>query len=485
MKAIFKSIIAAAILSLSVGAAAQNLNSAYFLDGFAYGHELNPAKDYDRSGYFSFPVLGNTNIALRGNLSLKDFFYPNPNRNAGGPALVTYLHPDIPSSTAMDGFSGNNKLLMDMRFDIVSIGFHDLGGYNTITLGARTNLGFNVPYELFDLTKNLANRDYDISDFGATGIGYLELALGHSHKVAEAWRIGAKVKALLGGGYARLKMDNLSLDLSQNNRWTATANATAEVGVKGFTWGGTETKEYKYKKDANGNPATYEQLDLGDVDFDKPGVNGFGAALDLGVEWDLGKQGLLNGMKVSASLLDLGFIRWNNVAIASNRGESFVFNGFHNVQVSDGPGVPLDEQADDLGDRLSDLVSLQDGGSGSRTRALGATLNLAVEYALPVYKKLKFGLLSTSRLQGVYSWNEERVSATLSPCKMFELAVSGGAGTMGGNIGWVLNFHPRVCNIFIGSDHCVGKFSKQWIPLRSNYDFCMGINVPFGKSRVR
>jgi hypothetical protein len=40
-----------------------------------------------------------------------------------------------------------------------------------------------------------------------------------------------------------MKMDNLSLDLSNDNQRTANANATMEVGVKGFTWGDTETKE--------------------------------------------------------------------------------------------------------------------------------------------------------------------------------------------------------------------------------------------------
>ena len=197
-----------------------------------------------------------------------------------------------------------------------------------------------------------------------------------------------------------------------------------------------------------------------------------------------GKAGTRGRLKLSASLLDLGFISWSDVAIAQNKGDAFVFNGFHNIQVSDGPGEPLDEQADDLGDRLSDLYSLQDGGSGSKTTGLGATLNLAAEYALPSYRHLKFGLLSTTRLQGVYSWNEERLAVTLSPAKMFEMSCNVGVGTLGANLGWVINFHPRSFSLFIGSDHCIGKFSKQMVPLRSNYDFCMGINIPFGKSRI-
>ncbi len=477
MKTTLKSIITVCALVVSGSTLAQNLNSAYFLDGYAYGHEMNPAKEYDRKGYISFPVLGNINMAFRGNVGVKDFFYKNPNGNG----LVSYLHPSITSKEAMGAFHDKNKLLMDARIDILSVGFHAFKGYNTITLGSRANIGLNVPYELFDLTKNLTNRNYDISEFGATAIAWGELALGHSHQVNDAWRVGGKVKFLLGGAYAKMKMDNLSLDLSNDNQWTANANATMEVGVKGFTWGDTETKEYKNQYPGH---MTYQQLDLDNADVDGSGLNGFGMGFDLGVEWDMEKQELVDGLKLSASLLDLGFISWSDVAIAQNKGDAFVFNGFHNIQVSDGPGEPLDEQADDLGDRLSDLYSLQDGGSGSKTTGLGATLNLAAEYALPSYRHLKFGLLSTTRLQSVYSWNEERLAVTLSPAKMFEMSCNVGVGTLGANLGWVINFHPRSFSLFIGSDHCIGKFSKQMVPLRSNYDFCMGINIPFGKSRI-
>lgn len=477
MKTTLKTIIAACALAVSGNAIAQDLNSAYFLNGYANGHEINPAKDYDRNGYVGIPLLSNFSTALRGNIGVKDILYKNPN----GKGLVSYLHPAISSKEAMDAFHNKNKLLLDMRLDIISFGFHAFNGYNTFTMSARSNAGINVPYELFDLTKNLANKDYDISEFGATAKAWTELAFGHSHQINDAWRIGAKAKILLGVAYMNMKMDNLSLDLSNDNQWTATANATIEAGVKGFKWGdGTETKEYKNQYPGH---MTYQQLDM-DPDVDGAGVNGFGLGFDLGVEWDMEKQDLVDGLKLSASLLDLGFINWSDVAIAQNKGDAFVFNGFHNIQVDNGPGEPLDDQADDLGDRLSDLYSMQDGGTTSKSNALGTTLNIGAEYTLPAYKKLKFGLLSTTRIQGKYSWNEERVSATLSPWKMFELSTSAAVGTFGGNIGWVINFHPQGFNLFIGADHCLGKFTKQGVPLRSNYDFSMGIAIPFGKSKV-
>ncbi|MBQ8969384.1 MAG: hypothetical protein IJ064_06610 [Bacteroidaceae bacterium] len=481
MKQIFRLALATtALLFVQGQASAQNLSSAYFLDGYAQGHELNPAKEYDRKGYFGFP-LSNINIGVKGNLSLTDVLKENPN----GSGLVTYLHPSLSNSEALKGFNNNNKLLSDMRIELISVGFHAFKGYNTVTVGARMNMGLNVPYELFDLTRELNNKDYNISDFGGTAMAWGEIGLGHSRQINKAWRIGGKAKILLGGAYAKLNMDNLSLNLKDENQWVATANATVEAGVKGFTWGEPKTKEYSNRyKATHPGATTYQEVDFDNADIDGPGLNGGGLAFDLGTEWNLEEQFGVKGLKVSASLLDLGFIKWKDVAVAKNNGDPFVFEGFDDIRVKNGSGTKFDDQADDLEDRLEDLYRLEDKGNKSVTNMLGATLNIAAEYTLPSYKHLKFGFLSTTRIQGVYSWNEERLAVTVSPVKMFEVSANVGVGTLGTNVGWIINFHPRGFNLFLGSDHSLLKLSKQGVPLKSNANFAMGINYPIGKSRI-
>lgn len=477
MKQIFRYMAIATFALYAGNLSAQNLSSAYFLDGFAQGHELNPAKDYDRKGYFGFP-LSNINVGVKGNLSLTDVLYKNPDPT--GKKLVTYMHPSISYDEVMGNISKNNKLLSDFRIELVSVGFRGFKGYNTITLGLRGNVGANIPKEFFDLTKQLSNKDYELNGLKATASTYAELGLGHSHQVTDAWRIGGKIKFLVGGAYANMQMDNLSLKLQDPNQWRATANATMEVGVKGFTWGEPEIKQYN-----DPSQGTYKQVDFDNIDVKSPGPNGFGLGFDLGAEWDLEKEFGVKGLKASIALLDLGFIHWKRVSMAKNNGEEFIFDGFNDIKVKDGNGKTFEEQSDNIGDRLTDMYRIQaQPGTTSKTRSLGATLNVGVEYALPSYRHLKFGFLSTTRIQGNYSWNEERFAVTVSPAKMFEVAANFGVGTLGCNIGWIINFHPRGFNLFLGSDHCIGKFSKQWAPLRSNYDFCMGINYPIGKSRI-
>ena len=473
MNKIFRNTLAIAMLGLCGTVSAQNLNSAYFLDGYAYGHYMNPAKDYDRSGYVAMPALGHVNVGLNGNLSLTDVL----KFNNGG--LTTYLNPNIAVKEALSGFSSTNHTNVNLRLDIVSFGFHAWGGYNTFNISARTNVGFTAPYELFEATKTLTNKDYDISGIGLNATAWAEIGFGHSRNVTDAWRVGGKFKILLGGAHALVNVKNAHLNLTAPDKWVIEANAEANISVKGFDWGEMETKNYNDE-----SKGTYEQINFDNVDVNGTGLNGWGLGLDLGAEWDLGEQGWLEGMKISASLLDFGFISWNETHRAYNKGEAVEFTGYNNIQVSDGPGESFDDQSDRYGDRFSDLIALQDGGVSSSAKMLGATMNIGVEYELPYYRKLKFGLLSTTRIQGKYSWNEERISANVSPLKWLEGGINLGFGSLGTSFGWVANIHPRGFNFFVGMDHTMGKLSKQGVPLKSSTSVTLGIVFPFGKSSL-
>ncbi len=469
-----KYILGTIFLTACSSLSAQNLNSAYFLDGYANGHEINPAKDYDRQSYFSFPLLGNINIATRGNIGLGAILMKNPN----GKGLITYMHPSISIDDAMSNFHNNNKMLVDTRMEIVSFGFHAKGAFHTVTMGLRSNMGVNLPYELFELSKNVENRDYDFGDMGLTATTWAEIGYGYSRNVTDAIRVGGKFKFLIGAGYANVKMHGLRLDVRDPNSWLVTAKATAEVGIKGFSWGEHKIKEY------NSRPGEYyEQLDLDNMDVENPGLNGWGMALDMGAEWDLGKQSILDGMKLSVSLLDIGFVKWKNVSTAYNNGEDFVLN-FEDIKIKDGEGTTLGDQFDKFGDQLSDLICLQEGEHTSKARALGATLNIGAEYKMPFYDKLKAGFLSTTRIQGVYSWNEERLHLAVSPHNSFEVAGNVGVGTLGCTAGWIINIHPKGFNLYMGMDYVLGKLTKQYVPLRSNSNISVGINFPLGKSRI-
>ena len=196
-------------------------------------------------------------------------------------------------------------------------------------------------------------------------------------------------------------------------------------------------------------------------------------AADLGAVYKLGDDWTL-----SASLLDFGFISWKNNMQAVNKSKSFVFDGFHDTAVKSDHSGTIDDQTDKYGDQLADFANLtDDGDQGSRTTGIGATMNLGAEYSLPAYRNLTFGLLSSTRFNGKYTWTEGRVSANIAPLKWIDGGVSFAVNSFTASMGWVLNIHPKGYNLFIGMDHLLGKMSKEYIPLSSNASVAVGMSI--------
>lgn len=456
----------AAMTLCATAAAAQTMNSAYFTGDYKYRHDLNPAYGNEQN-YISWPALGNLNVSTHGNFGYGDVVMDNPMYGStSSKKMTTFLNPYISNTEALSGFSkGNNRIGGNVDVTILSAGFKGFGGYNTIELGARTSFGVSLPYELFEFAKNTGNKSYDIGDVNASAIGFAQLAFGHSHQINEKLRVGAKVKLLFGAARADVKMRDLKADLSAPDKWTVTGQATANVSMKGFTF---KESEEEYNDPQRG---TYRKVD--DVDVDGAGLGGFGLAFDLG-----GVYKISNDWTVSAAVVDLGFISWTNNMQAVNRSQSFTFNGFHDTSVKSDHGNTVDDQTDKYGDQLADFANLTaDGDKGGRSTGIGATVNLGCEYTLPAYRKLTFGLLSSTRISGFNTWTEGRLSANIAPLKWLDGGVNFAVNSYTASMGWVINIHPKGQNFFIGMDHLLGKMSKEFIPLSSNASVCVGFNV--------
>ena len=466
MKRLATYMMTAAMTLCGTTVTAQTMNSAYFTGDYKYRHDLNPAYGNEQN-YISWPALGNLNVSTHGNFGYGDVVMNNPMFGKGSDKkMTTFLNPYISSSDALSGFSkGNNRISGNVDITILSAGFKAFGGYNTIELGARTSFGMSLPYELFEFAKNTGNKSYDIGDVTANATAFAQLAFGHSHQIGDKLRIGAKVKFLFGGARADMKMENLKADLTADDKWTVTGKATANVSMKGFTY--LESEE-EYNDPQRG---TYRKVD--DVDIDGAGLGGFGMAFDLGGIYKINRD-----WTVSAAVVDLGFINWSNNMQATNRSQSFIFNGFHDTAVKSDHTNSLDNQADKYGDQIADFANLSDeGDQGSRSTGFGATVNVGCEYTLPVYRKLTFGLLSSTRINGDHTWTEGRLSANVAPLKWLDGGINFAMNSYTASMGWVLNIHPKGQNFFIGMDHLLGKTSKEFIPLSSNASVCVGFNV--------
>ena len=457
MKNLNKYLAVAVMVGAATGVSAQALNSGYFLDGYLFKHQLNPALESDKA-YFSIPVLGNINIGTRGNIGLGNFLYPTAN---GG--LTTFMNSSISTDEFLNGLSTNNKLAMNLDMSILSAGFRAWGGFNTIDIGLRSHTSVNIPKDMLEFMKvgqSGPTTVYDMGDMGMSSANYVEVALGHSRQINDKLRVGAKVKFLLGGMYADMSLKNTHVTLSENE-WIVSANGEMNIAAKGMT---------VPEKDGG-------LVDFDNIEYDSPGLSGFGLGIDLGATYEV-----IDNLTVSAAIKDLGFIGWSNNTYASTNNEPWRFDGFENLTFSDDKEEDkLENQLDALGDEFEDYANLHRRSTGEKlSKALAATLVVGAEYALPMYDKLSFGLLSTTRFNGPYTWSEGRLSANVSPLSWLEGGVNVAVSSFGTSAGWILNLHPKGFSIFLGMDCLVGKVNPQFIPVNNaNASFSCGFNVTF------
>lgn len=438
-------------------AGAQNTRSGYFLDDYTYRFQLNPAFGNSR-GFIAMPALGNMNAGINGNIHVSDIFY-----NING-KTTTFMNPGVNAQEFLGNINDMNKLRVNAKFDILSVGFKAFGGYNTINLNARTEVGVNLPKSIFSLLKEgVSNRSYAIDDLRARGMAYAEFALGHSHDITKEWRVGAAVKLLVGAGYVDAHLRRATMTLGTDS-WSIESDAEINASLKGLTY------------DTDLNDRTNHRYVSG-ADVDGYGVSGYGLGFDLGVIY---RPAALKDWTFSASILDLGFIKWDNDMLASTNGvkkfdtDAYVFN------VNDDAGNSFSKEWDRMQDKLSALYELDDmGDQGSRSTSLATTFNLGAEYTFPLYRRLSFGLLNTTRVNGDYSWTDFRLSANVAPVKCFDASVNVAAGTFGAGFGWLINLHVPGFNLFLGMDHTFANVAKGvCVPMSSNASFNFGLNFP-------
>lgn len=453
-----------ALMALAASAAqAQSTASGFFNDGYMYRHNINPAVG-NRQSYFAIPVLGNVDLSLRSTVGAGDLVYWQNGKT------VSFLHPDIDTDKAVRPFKKDIRMEQDMRLDLLSMGFAGSRGrgYTTLSLGVREHASVSLPGQLFRAAKEgITNATYDLSGISAHADAFGELAIGHSHKVGEHLELGGKLKVLVGGANVDAAAKGTQLYLGDDS-WTATVDAEVQASVKGLRY---ISKTEMRGPEGQQKPHSY----VNELDFDSPGINGFGAALDLGAVYTVGKD-----LKIGVAVLDLGGIKWNNNMLASTNGPREVNTDGYEFSVDEDDANSFDNEFERLGDAVKDLYELSDmGDKGSRFAMLGATLNASLEYQMPFYRRMSVGLLSTTRFQGDRTWNEERFSLNLAPVNWFALSVTAATGTFGASYGGMVSLHPKGFSIYAGADCLGAPYDKNGIPLGRAVQANFGLVIPF------
>lgn len=451
---------AAAILPTS----AQELRTSYFMETSNYRHQMNPA-------LLDSPYVGllfsNINIGMTGNIGAKQFIFDTNGLPGytGNYRYTTFMDPNVDAKTFLNKLHDKNRFDLYLNYNLFSVGFKAWGGVNLLELNLRSNTNLTLPKGLFEFAKTAGEKEhYEFGGLGMRTQNYMELALGHSRDINKQWRVGGKLKFLIGAAYADFTADNVTLDMTED-AWRIQSNAQ----VKASLLKSDVIHEDPSKNSADGRPRVKELDNFG---FSLPG---FGIALDLGVTYKP-----IENLTLSAAITDLGFISWKNTHHASSQGD-YTFDGFDNIYIGSDKDQTedIDDQFDQIGDDLEEMFSVYDDGTKTATQALAATLNVGAEYKLPAYDKLKFGFLYTSRIHGKYSWHQGMLNVGVRPVKWFECNVNGAVTSTGVTAGGMLSLKAPHFNFYIAADRFFSKMGKQGVPLNSsNGNITFGMTFP-------
>ena len=451
---------AAAILPTS----AQELRTSYFMETSNYRHQMNPA-------LLDSPYVGllfsNINIGMTGNIGAKQFIFDTNGLPGytGNYRYTTFMDPNVDAKTFLNKLHDKNRFDLYLNYNLFSVGFKAWGGVNLLELNLRSNTNLTLPKGLFEFAKTAGEKEhYEFGGLGMRTQNYMELALGHSRDINKQWRVGGKLKFLIGAAYADFTADNVTLDMTED-AWRIQSNAQ----VKASLLKSDVIHEDPSKNSADGRPRVKELDNFG---FSLPG---FGMALDLGVTYKP-----IENLTLSAAITDLGFISWRNTHHASSQGD-YTFDGFNNIYIGGDKEhtEDIEDQFDQIGDDLEEMFSVYDDGTKTATQALAATLNVGAEYKLPAYDKLKFGFLYTSRIHGKYSWHQGMLNVGVRPVKWFECNVNGAVTSTGVTAGGMLSLKAPHFNFYIAADRFFSKMGKQGVPLNSsNGNITFGMTFP-------
>ena len=279
---------------------AQTSQVLYFLN-LPQNNFLNPAFRPLSKVYVGVPGLSGINLNVSNNFfNFSDLFTKGVEVSE---YTLPFLDPSFNPEEFVNRVKKINYLEPQVNVQLLGVGFTlNNGLYLYLDVNQRTEASIIFPRDLVSLgflgNQEFAGQTFDLKALRTEVISYQELGFGFSKTIIPRLRIGARGKILLGVGAA--KFENEVLNLTVNNDFTNTLNADMRLTVSGplnfILDSGNRIDKVEFDD---------ERLNPGNGFF----INGknLGLGADLGAEFELTDRILL-----SASITDLGFIRWKS-----------------------------------------------------------------------------------------------------------------------------------------------------------------------------
>src|SRR5664280_1709118 len=375
------------ILTLAVivaDASAQNSQVMYFMN-IPQNHLLNPALRPSNSLYIGLPVVSGINLNINNNfVNFSDVFIKGQPKDS----IISFLHPGYNVDKFLAKIKDKNSMEPEVAIQLLGVGFSvGKDGYVFLDINDRIDGNIVLPGDLFKLAlkgnEGFVGNKIDLSSLRGDIKYYREIGVGFSKNFTDKLRIGIKGKLLFG--IADASIDNKALGIGVNSDYSHTFDANLAVNISGPV---NVYMDSKHNIDSVVFDNNRFKTSSGITDF-LSGKKNMGLGMDIGATYDLTDRIVL-----SASLTDLGFIRWNKDVTNLKANNHFEFSGLNMVDYFNGT-----KTLDEIGNNMLD--SLKNAFVVSRTKTSFTTylpFGISLGGSYNITKQISVGLLSYSRV---------------------------------------------------------------------------------------
>lgn len=432
-------------LWLTATQAQQDL-SMFNLNEIPQSSYSNPSNQFNGKFYIGLPAISSNYFSL----SNSGFAYSDFIRKNGDSLLADF-------DNMIRSIKDDNYLSFYSKIDLLSFGFN-LNNKTQLMFNVSENAYFRLSYPK-DLMRFIyeGNAAFEDNTANLEGVGlslnhYREYSVGLSHQLNDKLRIGGRLKYLYGMENIYNERSDITV-VTDPETYAITANANLSIKTAGLT----------------------DEVEDEDVASYLNGRGNRGLGVDLGANYQLNEKISLN-----ASIIDLGYIRWNAFT------KSYSNNGAFNYQ-----GIELDAFAGDQGAR-SDGETSFDRVLDSLEEAMNIDTSTSA-YTAPLTTRIYIG--------GNYQLNDRSHAGALIQAEVFQGNILpsftllynrkmtkwiglGASYTMinrsYNNFGVAMNFNPGPIQFYVVSDNLLGAFQPQHT---RHLQIRFGINLIFGSNK--
>lgn len=438
----------ATILFVFIGGtiSAQRNYTSYALENTPQSHIFNPAFKPSSKIFISIPGLSMHSIGVSNSgFTLSDLLSERPQDDS----------LQIDPENAISKMKEHNFLTMESYNEIFAFGIRVKKNYFSFGITNRFNSSFIYTKDFFQLAAEGNGQTFlgERVSFDGTEINvnsYAEYAVGFNREFSDKLEIGARIKVLSGIANVNTKESKFGLHTDATT-FALTIDGSAIINTSGV--------KPLYDSLAPDDYAPYENA----YNFQNLGL-----ALDLGATYKLTEK-----IKVSASLLDLGFINWktDNATFELND-INYRFDG---VNLNEFLNDTTDAVFTSIQDTLTNLFSQEENNAEYRTGLatrfyLGGTYDLTknIKVGATLYNEIvKSNYRAAAILSGTIQL-KHWLSATVNYSQYSRSL---------GNIGAGISLRGGPVQFFIVTDNILGFITPE---KSKNVHASFGINLMFG-----